>query len=156
MFLNVYKQHLDKRKGAEMPPPKSPQKEGETAMTAKEKEIQNFMKKLGLSYEEAEQLWLDDNSDEMTPEQAELSKKAKASGTEKMYINTEKVKNRTSEKVRKVDEQKKLILETLKPPLEKIGVAEINIKTETEISFDLSGSKYTLKLTKHRKEKEGN
>ena len=32
-------------------------------MTAKEKEIRKYMEKLGISYEEAEQLWEDDQED---------------------------------------------------------------------------------------------
>ena len=46
-------------------------------MNAKEKEIKNFMDSLGISREEAEQLWKDDHSDCLTEEQAELEKKAK-------------------------------------------------------------------------------
>lgn len=124
-------------------------------MTEKEKAIALYMKNLDLSKEEAEALWEDDHSEEDIPEVKALTEKAKKAGTVGEYTVTEKVKKRTGEKVRKVDEQKKLILETLVTPLEKIGAVDIATKTETEISFSISGNKYTLKLTKHRKEKEG-
>lgn len=119
-------------------------------MTQKEKEIQNFMVNLNISRAEAEQLWLDDNSDEMTPEQAELDKKAKLSGANKKYIKTEKVIKRTTSRERKVDGAKAEILKAIIPTLEVINCTEISTETETCIHFVQNGVKYSLKLTKHR------
>jgi hypothetical protein len=73
----------------------------------KEKEILNYMETLDLTREEAEQLWEDDNSDEMTPEQAELTAKAKELGR---HMGESMKERKPREKVRKIDEEKKMIL----------------------------------------------
>lgn len=61
----------------------------------KEKEIQNYMEKLGISREEAEQLWEDDHDDYVSPEMAEMEKKAKQL---KRYTKGETPKKRTPKK----------------------------------------------------------
>ena len=117
----------------------------------KEKEILNYMKTLDLTREEAEQLWEDDNSDEMLPEQAELTEKAKCLGRH-MGESTKERKPR--EKVRKVDEEKKIILEQLAETLNSLKAEIMAVKTETEITFKYNGNEYTVKLTKHRPPKK--
>jgi hypothetical protein len=114
----------------------------------KEQEIQKHMKVLGISREEAEQLWEDDQNDFIGEEGEEMTRKAKEI---KRYEKGDKPKVKTK-KERKVDENKKLILDKLHKALETF-VKITNVKTETEISFVYNDEKYTLKLTKHRKEK---
>ena len=67
----------------------------------------------------------------------------------KRYEHEEKPRKK-AEKVRKVDEEKKEILSGLRIYIEGKGAENITVKTETEVSFTLNGSAYTLKLTKHR------
>jgi hypothetical protein len=114
----------------------------------KEQEIQKHMKVLGISREEAEQLWEDDQNDFIGEEGEEMTRKAKEI---KRYEKGDKPKAK-AKKERKVDENKKLILDKLHKALETF-VKITNVKTETEISFVYNDEKYTLKLTKHRKEK---
>lgn len=114
----------------------------------KEKEIKNYMKKLGISREEAEQLWEDDQEDYIGEEGEQMTQKAKEI---KRYEKGEKPKSKTK-KERQIDENKKLILDNLHNVLETF-VKITNRKTETEISFVYNDENYTLKLTKHRKEK---
>lgn len=116
----------------------------------KEKEIQGFIKNLGLTREEAEQLWLDDNSDIDTPEQIALTKKAQTLGRH-MGESIKERKPRNAE--RKVDVEKGEILTALNATLTALGVTNVSIKTETEIHFKLNENSYTLKLTKHREKK---
>ena len=116
----------------------------------KEKEILSYMEKLGLSREEAEQLWEDDNSDEILPEVAEMEAKAKANG--RRYEN-DKSKRKTVKRERKVDEEKKYLLSEIVKVVDTIAIVE-NVKTETEIAFKYNDSEYTLKLTKHRKKSD--
>lgn len=125
-------------------------------MTAREKEkiIKDYMEKLDLSREEAEQLYLDDNSDELTPEQIELEAKAKAAGTVGAYTVTEKVKERTTVKERKVDSAKLEILQGLMTELELQGAEDITPENEVKIHFTLGGENYSITLTKHRKSKK--
>lgn len=117
----------------------------------KEKEILNYMKTLDLTREEAEQLWEDDNSDEMTPEQAELTEKAKELGR---HMGESMKERKSREKVRKVDEEKKMILAEFAESLNGINAEITEVKTETEITFKYGGNVYTVKLTKHRPPKK--
>ena len=117
----------------------------------KEKEILNYMESLDLTREEAEQLWEDDNSDEMTPEQAELTAKAKELGR---HMGESMKERKPREKVRKVDEEKKMILAEFAESLNGINAEIIEVKTETEITFKYGGNVYTVKLTKHRPPKK--
>lgn len=119
-------------------------------MTAKEMEIQNYMTKLGISYEEATQLWEDDQEDYIGEEGEAMTAKAKEiKRYEKKPTERKKV---TRE--RKVDETKKHLLLMMKVLLEGKGADVIGIKTETEINFVYNDENYTLKLTKHRNKKQ--
>ena len=114
----------------------------------KEKEIEKYMKSLQISREEAEQLFEDDNSDEVLPEVAEMEKKAKA--MPRRYEGGEKKK---IVRERKVDTDKKELIELIVQTIqEKVEVK--SVKTETEIEFSYKGESYTLKLTKHRKKSD--
>lgn len=113
----------------------------------KEKEIQNYMEKLGISREEAEQLWEDDHDDYVSPEMAEMEKKAKQL---KRYTKGETPKKRTP-KERKIDEEKKHLLDCYRILTEGLeGTIITAVKNEAEISFTLNENSYTLKLIKHR------
>ena len=114
----------------------------------KEQEIQKNMKMLGISREEAEQLWEDDQDDFIGEEGEEMTRKAKEV---KRYEKGDKLRAK-AKKERKVDENKKLILDKLHKALETF-VKITNVKTETEISFVYNDEEYTLKLTKHRPKK---
>lgn len=120
-------------------------------MTAqqREAEIQKHMKVLKISRTEAEQLFEDDHSDEVLPEVAEIEKKVKAMG--RRYEESTKERKKSTRE-RKVDEDKKIILAEIAGIVAKIGIIQ-NIKTETEISFLYKDSEYSVKLTKHRKQK---
>ena len=114
----------------------------------KEEQIKSYMTKLKISREEAEQLWEDDQEDYIGEVGEEMTRKAKEV---KRYEKADKPKSK-SKKERKIDENKLLILDKLHKTLETF-VKITNRKTETEISFVYNDESYTLKLTKHRKEK---
>lgn len=117
-------------------------------MNEKEKQILKFMESLKISREEAEQLWEDDQEDYIGEEAEEMTRKAKEI---KRYEKGDKPKSK-SKKERKIDENKKEILDIVHKAL--MSIVEITeIKTETEIKFVHNDESYTLKLTKHRKEK---
>lgn len=100
-----------------------------------EKLIQEIMKDLDCSREEAEEV-------------AKMEVKAKGL---KRYEQSEKPRKKV-ERERKVDEDKKKLLELCANALDDY-VFSMFTKTETEISFEYNDEKYTLKLTKHRKKK---
>ena len=108
------------------------------------------MKTLSLTREEAEQLWEDDNSDEMLPEVAELTEKAKKNLKRQYEINPDK-KRKTSTKERKVNTTKKFLLEKFIETFKDLDITEYKTFTETEIDFKYNDKTYTLKLTEHKK-----
>ena len=116
----------------------------------KEKSILNYMQTLSLTREEAEQLWNDDNSDELLPEQQELEEKAKKNLKRQYEINPNKVRKKV-EKERKVNLTKKMLLENFAETLECLNITDYTTFTETEIDFKYNDKTYTLKLTEHKK-----
>lgn len=101
-----------------------------------EKLIQEIMKDLKCNREDAEEV-------------AKMELKAKGL---KRYEQSDKPRAKT-QKERKVDEDKKKLLELCKNAIDDY-VFSLITKTETEISFVYNDEKYTLKLIKHRKEKK--
>ena len=112
----------------------------------KEQEIKNYMKNLDISKEEAEQLWEDDHADYVSPEMAEMERKAKQI---KRYEKSDTPRKKTV-KERKVDEEKKHILRCAKVLVEGLGATVTAVKNEAEFSFTFNENSYTLKLIKHR------
>lgn len=112
-----------------------------------EKLIQKYMQKLDLSREEAIQLINDDKAKGETPEQAELSKKAKSLPR---HYETSTEPRKKAVKVRKVDEVKKDLLSDFEDSLP-FGCDCLFQDTETELHFRYEGEYYTLKLTRHSK-----
>ena len=123
-------------------------------MTEKEKTIQLYMKNLSLSREEAEQMWQDeqdDNLPDLTTEQKAVEKE--------MLRADRKVENTPRKRERKADEDKRFLIEAfVNCVLCDIDNAEGNIEVdiinpEREIEFVYNGNKYRLTLAKPRKEK---
>ena len=116
-------------------------------MTEKEKTIQLYMSKLDLSHEEAEQMWLDeqeDNLPELTAEQKRVAKE--------MAQADRKVETAPRKRERKPDESKRAILQQIIVALEKDVEITVN-NPEREIEFTFLGERYRLTLSKPRKEK---
>lgn len=103
----------------------------------KEKLIQDIMKDLDCSREDAEEV-------------AEMEIKAKGI---KRYEKAEKQKPRKPRE-RKVDEIKKDLIEYLVKALELADIEVVAIKNENEISFNHNTENYTLKLIRHRPPKK--
>jgi predicted ATP-grasp superfamily ATP-dependent carboligase len=113
-------------------------------------EIEKNMKVLDISKDEAIEMWLDDN-DYMENEEAEaLTEKAK---TVKRYEKSDRPRKKTV-KERKVDEEKKRLLNFCRIPIEGAGGIITNIKNEAEFSFTFGENCYTVKLVKHRPPKK--
>lgn len=113
----------------------------------KEQEIQKNMKVLGISREDAEELWRCDHDLEVNETEKELTAKAKSM---RRYEKSDKPR-KASTRERKVDETKKRLLMDCKTLIEGLGAVVSEVKTETEITFTFCGEEYSLKLIKHRK-----
>ena len=119
------------------------------AQANKEKAIENYMKLLQISREEAEELLDFDDGKEENEEVEKLTEKAKANHR---YEKSDKQRVKTT-KERKVDEVKKTLLEILMKSMTDSGITIGTVKNEAEFSFDYDNYGYTVKLVKHRPEK---
>ena len=123
-------------------------------MTEKEKTIQLYMNKLDLSREEAEQMWLDeqeDNLPDLTPEQKAVAKE--------MAQADRKKESTPRKRERKPDNDKRLLVSVLHGFLHDFLFASQDhlhcemTNPEREIEFTFKGNRYRLTLSKPRKEK---
>jgi len=112
-------------------------------------EIANSVKLLGISQQEAIEMWLDDNDYTTNEEVETLTEKAKEV---KRYEKSDKPRTKT-EKTRKVDSEKKTLLDTLMDAI-RPRANITTVKNEAEFSFTLGGNAYTVKLIKHRPPKK--
>ena len=125
----------------------------------KEKIIKDYMKKLGISREEAEQLYEDDLEDFIGEEGEAMTEKAKAI---KIRGDSEEKKKKTTRQP-KIDELKVSILQYIADRMQSRHCCieedewdfdKIFIKNpQKEIIFMVDNCEYSLTLTKHRPKK---
>lgn len=119
-------------------------------MTNKEKQVLQFMEKLHINREEAEQLFDDDADDYIGEQGEEMEKNAKVL---RRYEQGDKPRKKM-EKERKVDDVKLFLLTVIKDHLLALDDLEITgMKNEVELSFRYQLEDYSIKLTRHRKKK---
>lgn len=117
----------------------------------KEKAIQNYMKSLGISREDAEQLWEDDQADYIGEQGEEMTLKAKE--IRRYEQSAEKKERKPREK--KLDEDKVKIINFLQRVMIDSDALNVEIKNEQrEITFIFNDAEYSLTLTKHRPPKK--
>ena len=119
-----------------------------------QKEIDNLMKTLGLTEQEAIETWLDDNDYTTNEQVEELTKKAKANGTTKIGARVN-VENKKVERERKANPTKALIIEELTKKLKQIdGINQLKVENKEKlITFSLNGNDYKLDLVQKRAKK---
>ncbi len=115
--------------------------------------IEKQMKTLGLSRQEAVDLYLSDEGIKDTPEVNELTMKAKAAGTGAKATG-EKTERKAPE--RKPDEIKRAMIAQIAFYVEAtVGVSNLEITNiERMIAFEYNGEKYEITLTRKRKPKK--
>ena len=119
-----------------------------------QKEIDNLMKTLELTEQEAIETWLDDNDYTTNEQVEELTKKAKANGTTKIGARVN-VENKKVERERKENPTKAFIIDQLWQKLAEIEHIS-NLKVENKeklITFSLNGNDYKLDLVQKRAKK---
>lgn len=119
-----------------------------------QKEINNLMKTLELTEQEAIETWLDDNDYTTNKQVEELTKKAKANGTTKIGARVN-LENKKVERERKENPTKALIIDQLWQKLAEIEHIS-NLKVENKeklITFSLNGNDYKLDLVQKRAKK---
>lgn len=122
-----------------------------------EKQIDLYMRKLGISREEAIALIADEDADnlpELSPEQRKVEKEMRKAGR--------KIETAPRKRERKPDENKRLIIDFLNSNLidfchdfdeNCIDDDVVIVNPEREIEFTFKGERYRLTLAKPRKEK---
>lgn len=118
-----------------------------------EKEILDNMKEFSISREDAVRMYFEDcglvdagKGTTITPLETEVKKKRR-------YEKSDKPR-KPSTRERKIDHDKKVILEKVAAALESWGIENLEVKNEVEISFRKCGATYALKLIKHREGKK--
>ena len=101
----------------------------------------------------------EEDGEPITKEEAEEMAKMEIGAKEIKHYEQAETKKERKPRERKVDEEKGYILKNVKTLIEgmllnKGESAEVSKKNETELSFNLNGNAYTLKLTKHRPPKK--
>lgn len=120
-------------------------------MTKKEKDaqIRLYMKNLDLTYEEALQLWNDDQDKNggQTEQQKELTRKAKENKSDKMYVSTE---NKRKTKTKKENQNKETIYKALLNGLKDLNLTDTSDSENCHyIEFNYNGMSYTIKIVEH-------
>ena len=117
-----------------------------------EKEIEKQMKANHCSRQEAlEILQWDYEIDHGNTENGALTKEQKAMVRTLTKADKNPLKKRTVKRERKVNENKKALIEKIASALTE--TENLSVKTETEISFTYNGKSYSVKLTEHREKK---
>ena len=119
-----------------------------------QKEIDNLMKTLELTEQEAIETWLDDNDYTTNKQVEELTKKAKANGTTKIGARVN-VENKKVDRERKANPTKALIIDQLWQKLAEIEhISNLKIENKEKlITFSLNGNDYKLDLVQKRAKK---
>lgn len=117
--------------------------------TVDESDIKNIMETEKMDRETAVRCYFEDMGLIDAGEKATITEIA-STPQKRRYVKSDKPRKK-AERVRKVDEEKKVILEKL---MSVIDVEKI-VKNEAEFSFNLNGTDYTVKLVKHRPKKSG-
>lgn len=126
-------------------------------MTEKELTIQKYMEKLGLTLEEAEELYADEQADNLPELSAEQKSVVRA-----MTQADRKKETAPRKRTRKIDKDKRLLIlrlsdflvdfildDNLDLEVEQHGVKIVN--PERQIDFSFHGENYRLVLSKPRK-----
>ena len=117
--------------------------------TVDESDIKNIMETEKMDRETAVRCYFEDMGLIDAGEKATITEIA-STPQKRRYVKSDKPRKK-AERVRKVDEEKKVILEKLMSVID----VEKTVKNEAEFSFNLNGTDYTVKLVKHRPKKGG-
>lgn len=118
--------------------------------TVEESDIKDIMKSEEMDRDMAVRCYFEDMGMIDAGEKVTITEVA-STPQKRRYVKSDKPRKK-AERVRKVDEEKKVILDKLMSVID----VEKTVKNEAEFSFNLNGTDYTVKLIKHRPPKESN
>ena len=119
-------------------------------------EIDNLMKTLELTEQEAIQTWLDDNDYTINEVVEELTKKAKDNKTTLINKARANVENKKTTRERKENPTKALIIAEIFNKLAEIeGISQLKVENKEKlVTFSLNGNEYKLDLVQKRAKKQ--
>lgn len=121
-------------------------------------ELEKSMKHLGLSFDDAVALWLDDNDYEVNEEQKALDEKAKKVKIQHDAVNAEPRKKSDKPRTVKVSDAKKELFSQLSQFLSDFSIendAKCSVLTENKlIQVDFMGETFKIDLIQQRKPKK--
>lgn len=117
-------------------------------------EIQNNMKVLDISEEEAIQMWLDDNDYTINEEVEELTKKAKQNGTTKVKAGDKTKRQKTERKPTENPLKQAIIQDIYKFLQQNTTIYDIKVENPTKIiTFKVENKEFKLDLVEKRQKK---
>ena len=114
-----------------------------------DKEIDKLVDTLGISVEEAIQIWLEDNDYEVNEEVERLTKQAKDNKITATIHGAQKVRTKR-EVVRKEDPDKEWLIQQLADTLSKLGISYKVTNIGKIIEFEYNNNSYKIDLVKRR------
>ena len=114
-----------------------------------DKEIDKLVDTLGISVEEAIQIWLEDNDYEVNEEVERLTKQAKDNKITATIHGAQKVRTKR-EVVRKDDPDKEWLIQQLADTLGKLGISYKVTNIGKIIEFEYNNNSYKIDLVKRR------
>lgn len=114
-----------------------------------DKEIDKLVDTLGISVEEAIQIWLEDNDYEVNEEVERLTKQAKDNKITATIHGAQKVRTKR-EVVRKEDPDKEWLIQQLADTLGKLGISYEVTNIGKIIEFEYNNNNYKIDLVKRR------
>lgn len=120
-----------------------------------QKEINNLMKTLELTEQEAIQTWLDDNDYTTNEVVEELTKKAKDNKTTLINKARVNIENKKTTREHKENPTKALIIAEIFNKLAEIeGISQLKVENKEKlVTFSLNGNEYKIDLIQKRKSK---
>lgn len=127
---------------------------GNKTINIPDAEIQNFMKSLDLSKEEAIQMWLEDNDYEVNEEQAELDAKAKKVKIDHGASAVDKTQKEKKPRPKVASDEKKELFDEIFSNLSDVYGQNARIEKENKLIIVKIGEKeFKLDLIETRKPK---
>ena len=128
---------------------------GNKTINIPDADIQNFMKSLDLSKEDAIQMWLEDNDYEVNEEQAELDAKAKKVKIDHGASAVDKTKKEKKPRPKVASDEKKELFDEIFSNLSDVYGQNARIEKENKLIIVQIGEKtFKIDLIEQRKPKK--
>ena len=120
-----------------------------------EKEIENFMKSLDLTREDAIQMWLEDNDYEVNEEQEELDSKAKKVKIQHGASAVDKTEKEKKPRVVKISDEKQALFSEILSNLEDVYPNSVEIVKENKLlTVKIGGKTFKIDIIEQRPPKK--